>query len=70
MTILQTQFVVDAKGRKRHVLFPLKRYQKFMEDLHDLAKVADRCHEKGVSLAVIKRRFQKSGPLSPADSKK
>jgi len=38
----QEQFLVDAKGRKTGVLLTLRRYEKLMEDLHDLAVVAER----------------------------
>lgn len=40
MATLQEQFVVDAKGKKTGVILSLKRYQRLMEDLHDLAVVA------------------------------
>jgi len=34
---VQEQFIIDAKGKKTGVILPLKRYQRLMEDLHDLA---------------------------------
>lgn len=45
MSTLQEQFVVDAKGKKTGVILSLKRYQRLMEDLHDLAVVAERRSE-------------------------
>ena len=36
------KFVVDSKGRKTGVVLSLKRYRKLLEDLHDLAVVAER----------------------------
>ena len=53
------QFVVDGKGNRTSVILPLRRYQKLMEDLHDLAVVAERRDEKAVSLAEMKRRLGK-----------
>ena len=50
------QFVVDAKGRKKAVLLSCEQYQKLLEDLHDLAVVAERRKEKPISLAELKRR--------------
>jgi len=53
------QFIVDSKGKKTGVLLSLKRYQRLMEDLHDLAIVAERRKEKPVSLEEMKRRLKK-----------
>lgn len=39
------QYVVDAKGRKTAVLLSLEQYERLMEDLHDLAVVAERRDE-------------------------
>jgi hypothetical protein len=38
----QEQFVVDSNGKKTGAILPLKRYQRLMGDLHDLAVVAER----------------------------
>jgi len=43
--------------QKTGVLLSLKRYQRLMEDLHDLAVVAERRKEKSVSLEEMKRQF-------------
>lgn len=59
----QEQFVVDAKGRKKAVLLSFEQYQKLLEDLHDLAVVAERGKEKPISLAELKRRLKKDGGL-------
>lgn len=53
----QEQFVVDARGMKTGVILSLKQYKKLLEDLHDLAVVAERCSEKPVSLEDMKRRM-------------
>lgn len=63
MITSNAQFVVDAKGKKRGVLLSVKHYQKLMEDLHDLAIIAERRNEKPVSLQEMKRRLQKDGIL-------
>jgi len=57
------QFVVDAKGRKKAVIIPAHRYEQIMEDLHDLAVVAERREEAPISLAAMKRRLQRDGLL-------
>jgi len=59
----QEQFVVDTNGRKTAIILSLKRYQKLMEDLHDLAVVAERRVERPISLEEMKRRLKKDGVL-------
>ena len=61
MAVSQEQFVVDAKGKKTGVILPLKRYQKLMEDLHDLAVVAERRAEEPITFEEMKRRLKKDG---------
>jgi hypothetical protein len=60
----QEQYVVDADGKKTAVILSLKRYRELMEDLHDLATVAERRNERGISLEAMKRRLKKDGILS------
>ena len=57
------RFVVDVKGKRTGVILPLQEYQKLQEDLHDLAMVAERRHERPISAAAMKRRLRKDGLL-------
>jgi len=57
------EFVVDSKGNKKSVILSLKRYQKLMEDLHDLAVVAERRDEEPIGLEEMRRRLKKDGLL-------
>lgn len=61
MSILQEQSVVDAKGKKTGVILSLKRYQRLMEGLHDLAVVVERGSENPISLDEMKRRVKRDG---------
>ena len=63
MAAPQEQFIVNTKGKKTGVLLSLKRYQKLMEDLHDLAVVAERRAEEPITLEEMKRRLKKDGLL-------
>lgn len=63
MALLRDQFVVDAKGKKTGVILSLRKYQKLMEDLHDLAIVAERRSEESISLEEMQRRLRKNGKL-------
>jgi PHD/YefM family antitoxin component YafN of YafNO toxin-antitoxin module len=60
---VQEKFIVDTRGRKTAIILSLDRYQKLMEDLHDLAVVAERRRETPVSLQEMKRRLKKDGIL-------
>lgn len=57
------QYVVDEQGRRTAVLLPLKEYQELLEDLHDLAVVAERRDEPAVSFGEVKRRLRADGLL-------
>ena len=63
MSALQEQYVVDTKGNKTAVILSLKQYERLMEDLHDLAIVAERREEEPISLEEMKRRLQRDGLL-------
>lgn len=62
-TSTQEQYIVDNRGRKTGIILPLKKYQKMLEDLHDLAVVAERRSEEPISLEEMKRRLQQDGTL-------
>jgi PHD/YefM family antitoxin component YafN of YafNO toxin-antitoxin module len=57
----QAQYVIDETGKKTGVLLSLKDYEKLLEDLHDLAVVAERKSEKPIALQELKRRLKKDG---------
>ena len=60
---VQEQFVIDSRGKKTGVIIPLKQYEKLLEDLHDLAVIAERREEKPISLEEMKRRLEENGIL-------
>jgi hypothetical protein len=57
------QYITDEKGRKTGVVLSLRRYRKLIEDLHDLAMVAERRREKPVDLQGVRRRLERDGVL-------
>ena len=63
MEAVREHYVINTKGKKTGVILSLKRYQQLMEDLHDLAVVAERRDEKPISLADMKRRLQNDDAL-------
>jgi hypothetical protein len=52
-----------CKGKRTGVVLSLKRYSRLMEDLHDLAVVAERRDEKPVTGDDMKKRLHKRGLL-------
>ncbi len=57
MNVAKERYVTDAKGTRRGVVLSLSRYRRLLEDLHDLAAVAERRDEPTISLAEMKRRL-------------
>lgn len=57
----QETYLVGANGRRKAVVVPLKRYRRLMEDLHDLAVIAERRDEEEVSLNDVKERLRRDG---------
>jgi len=57
------QYVVNSKGKRTGVLLSLKRYERLLADLHDLAIVAERREEETVTLEEVKSRLEDDGVL-------
>ncbi len=45
MKFPQEKYIVDSNGTKTAVILTLKQYEQLLEDLHDLAIVAERRSE-------------------------
>jgi PHD/YefM family antitoxin component YafN of YafNO toxin-antitoxin module len=58
-----TQFVIDSEGRKVAVVLPVEEYEELLEDLHDLAVVAERRDEPRVAWEDVKRELREDGLL-------
>ena len=63
MSTVQEKFLIDSKGKKTGVVLSLRRYRKLIEDLHDLAVVAERRSEPAISFDEMRRRLKKNGLL-------
>jgi hypothetical protein len=63
MNVAKQRYVTNAKGTRRGVVLSLSRYRRLLEDLHDLAAVAERRNEPTISFAEMKRRLKRSGRL-------
>ena len=63
VTSLRGRYVTNRQGKRTGVVLSLKRYLRLMEDLHDLAVVAERRNEKPVTADGMKKRLHKRGLL-------
>nr|MDO8090170.1 hypothetical protein [Candidatus Sigynarchaeota archaeon] len=57
------QYIVDDEGRRTAVILPIEEYEQLLEDLHDLAVIAERRDEATVSFEEVKERLKKDGIL-------
>jgi len=57
------QYLVDSRGKKTGVILSLRHYKQLLEDLHDLAVVAERRDEETSSLQELRRRLDEDGLL-------
>jgi hypothetical protein len=57
------RFVVDEQGNRESVIIPLQQYERLLEDLHDLAVVAERRAEEPASWEEVKERLKRDGLL-------
>lgn len=55
------QYIVDRQGKRTAVILPIRRYERLLEDLHDLAVVAERRDEPTISFDELRRRLASDG---------
>ena len=58
---LHEQFIIDKSGKKRAVILPIEDYEELLEDIHDLAVIAERKDEPTASFDEIKKRLKADG---------
>ena len=56
--IASRSFVVDENGKRTAVLLPIEEYERLLEDLEDLALIAQRRNESTESLATVAERLE------------
>lgn len=60
---MNTQFLTDDAGRKTAVLLPIDQYEKLLEDLEDLAAIAERRNEPTISHEEFTQELKRDGVL-------
>lgn len=63
MPKLTPQFVMNKKGEKTAVILPIDEYNELIEDLQDLAIIAERRKEPSVPHAQVVAELKKDGYL-------
>jgi PHD/YefM family antitoxin component YafN of YafNO toxin-antitoxin module len=61
---MTTQYLTDEHGEKVAVVIPIGEYKELMEDVADLAAVAERRDEDRVSLTDLKKQLKADGLLA------
>jgi PHD/YefM family antitoxin component YafN of YafNO toxin-antitoxin module len=60
---MTTQFLTDDRGQKVAVVIAIAEYEALMEDVADLAAVAERRDDDRISLAELKEQLTADGLL-------
>ncbi len=59
----QERYIVDEKGQKTSVVLLVGEYEELLDDLHDLAIVAERRDEPTIVFEEFKKRLKEDGLL-------
>ena len=57
MIKIREKFIFDKKGKKKEVVLSCRDYEELLEDLHDLAVIAERKFDKVISSAEMRKRL-------------
>ena len=63
MTSRRKRYQTDAQGKRTAVVLPMADYERLLEDLHDLAVVAERRDETTLDEAALKHRLAEGGSV-------
>lgn len=58
---MNAQFVVDESGKKTAVILPVGEYEELLEDIHNLAVIAERKDEPALSIEELKKKLKADG---------
>lgn len=58
MTTMHEQYITDQKGNKNAIILPIEEYNELIEDIHDLAVIAERKNQETISFDDIKKRLK------------
>lgn len=60
---MNARYITSEDGIRTDVVLPVADYEELMEDLHDLAVIAERREEPSVPLEEVKKKLREDGLL-------
>jgi hypothetical protein len=60
---LQAQYITDAEGKKTAVILPIEEFEELLEDLQDLAVLAERRDEPTIPHEEVVAKLKRDGYL-------
>ncbi|OGU75891.1 MAG: hypothetical protein A2V93_01950 [Ignavibacteria bacterium RBG_16_34_14] len=60
---IRLRFVTDRKGKKKEVIMKVKDFEELLEDLNDMAIVAERREEETITHKDLVKDLKKNGIL-------
>ena len=63
MVNIHENFIIDNKGKRKAVILPYREYQGLLEDLADLAVIAERRRDKKISHKDFLAELKKDGRI-------
>jgi len=63
ITTIKPEYITDAEGRKKGVILSVEEFQELMEDLDDLAVLAERREEPTISHEDLVADLKRNGYL-------
>jgi hypothetical protein len=58
---LHPEYITDEKGKKKSVILSISDFQELIEDIEDLAVIAERRNEQTISHEEIIKELKKDG---------
>ncbi len=60
---LRAQYITDTDGKKTAVILPIEAFEELLQDIDDLAVMAERREEPTISHAELLKRLNRDGLL-------
>ena len=58
---LKPEYITDKKGEKKSVLLSVDQFEELLEDIEDLAAIAERREEPTISHETLVRQLKRDG---------
>ncbi len=63
MPTIKPDYITDADGRRKAVILPIEEYEELLEDIEDLAILAERREEPTISHEALLAELKRNGYL-------